>query len=99
MGWLYATAINFAASVGIFTVAGYLLDRWLNTAPWILISGLVFGLVGGTIKFVVDGRRAINQGVAEIAGKHNWRPVEEPEPSDSNPDESAPSKDSPHARL
>ncbi|MFN7948863.1 MAG: AtpZ/AtpI family protein [Blastocatellia bacterium] len=27
-------------------VAGYFLDRWLNTAPWLLIVGTVLGTVG-----------------------------------------------------
>jgi F0F1-type ATP synthase assembly protein I len=81
MGWLYATAINFVATVAVFTGAGYLLDRWLKTAPWCLIGGLVFGLLGGTIKFVRDGL-AVNKQVAdENRGKHGWKKVEdEPEP-------------------
>jgi F0F1-type ATP synthase assembly protein I len=27
-------------------VAGYFFDRWLNTAPWLLIIGTVLGTVG-----------------------------------------------------
>ncbi|MDQ3013171.1 MAG: AtpZ/AtpI family protein [Acidobacteriota bacterium] len=27
-------------------VVGYLLDRWLKTAPWLLLVGIVFGSVG-----------------------------------------------------
>jgi ATP synthase protein I len=27
-------------------VVGYLLDRWLKTAPWLLLAGLVLGTVG-----------------------------------------------------
>ncbi len=27
-------------------VVGYFLDRWLNTAPWLLIIGTVLGTVG-----------------------------------------------------
>ncbi|MEP7341049.1 MAG: AtpZ/AtpI family protein [Acidobacteriota bacterium] len=28
-------------------VVGYLLDRWLKTAPWLLLAGIVLGTVGG----------------------------------------------------
>lgn len=27
-------------------VVGYLLDRWFETAPWLLIAGIVLGTVG-----------------------------------------------------
>lgn len=30
-------------------ILGYLLDRWLNTAPWLLISGIVLGLFGALV--------------------------------------------------
>ncbi len=79
MGWLYATAINFAATVGVFTGLGYLLDRWLKTDPWFLIGGLVLGLVGGTIKFVRDGLALNRETAAHIRGKHNWNKVDEGE--------------------
>ena len=28
-------------------VVGYLLDRWLDTKPWLLLAGIVLGSVGG----------------------------------------------------
>lgn len=27
-------------------IIGYLLDRWLNTAPWLIVTGLVLGSFG-----------------------------------------------------
>lgn len=27
-------------------VVGYWLDRWLHTAPWLIVAGLVLGAVG-----------------------------------------------------
>jgi F0F1-type ATP synthase assembly protein I len=87
MGWLYATAINFAASVAVFTVGGYFLDRWLKTAPWCLISGLILGLVGGTIKFIRDGLAVNREVAAETRGRHDWRKVEpDPEPEGRDSD-------------
>ena len=32
-----------AASILAGTVGGYFLDRWLGTAPWLLVVGLVLG--------------------------------------------------------
>ena len=40
-GWYFAT------SLGVGTVGGYFLDRWLGTKPWILILGLLLGTVVG----------------------------------------------------
>lgn len=31
------------------TLAGYLLDRWLGTAPWLLVAGVALGTVGAFV--------------------------------------------------
>ena len=31
----------------LFGAIGYALDRWLNTAPWCLLGGLIFGMIVG----------------------------------------------------
>jgi F0F1-type ATP synthase assembly protein I len=33
-------------------VVGYLLDRWLNTGPWMVITGIVLGLSSAVIGLV-----------------------------------------------
>ena len=40
-GWYFAT------SLGVGTVGGLFLDRWLGTKPWLLIVGLLLGTVAG----------------------------------------------------
>lgn len=30
-------------------VLGYLLDRWFNTAPWLIVTGLVLGTVSAFV--------------------------------------------------
>ena len=30
-------------------VLGYFLDRWLNTAPWFSVTGLILGAVGAFV--------------------------------------------------
>ncbi len=37
--------MQLALSMVFFVVGGYLLDRWLGTAPWLLIAGAVLGMV------------------------------------------------------
>lgn len=39
--------IELVVSVLIGAGAGYLLDRWLGTKPWLMIIGLIFGAVAG----------------------------------------------------
>lgn len=42
--WRYDTlGYTFAFSVILFAGAGYLLDRWLNTMPWLTIAGTLLG--------------------------------------------------------
>jgi F0F1-type ATP synthase assembly protein I len=40
-GFAYAAGITLFAIVAAFCGAGYLLDRWLGTDPWLLIAGIV----------------------------------------------------------
>lgn len=90
MGWLYATALNFVISAAVFTVVGYLLDRWLETSPWFLVGGLVFGLVGGTVKFVRDGLALNRQVAKETQEKGRTTQWKKPEPdpvAEADPDD------------
>ena len=51
-GLAYAAAINLFASVISLAGIGWLLDRWLETAPWLLVTGIVLGAVVGFYQFV-----------------------------------------------
>ena len=51
-GLAYAAAINLFASVVTLAGLGWLLDRWLETAPWLLVSGTVLGAVVGFYQFI-----------------------------------------------
>ena len=31
----------------VFGTVGYVLDRWLHTSPWLLVGGLLIGLIVG----------------------------------------------------
>lgn len=51
-GIAYAAALNLFVSVVGFSGIGWLLDRWLETAPWLLAGGLVLGAAAGFYQFV-----------------------------------------------
>jgi ATP synthase protein I len=51
-GLAYAAAFSLFASVVSGLIAGWLLDRWLQTGPWLLVTGLVLGIAGGFYEFI-----------------------------------------------
>lgn len=51
-GVAYAAALGLFFSVAAMTGAGWLLDRWLGTRPWLLVVGLVLGAAVGFFEFV-----------------------------------------------
>ncbi len=40
-------AYGLLGAILLFGAAGYLLDRWLNSSPWLLLCGLAVGLAVG----------------------------------------------------
>ena len=51
-GFAYAAGITLFASVATFCAAGYFLDRWFGTDPWLLIAGIIIGSAAGLFEFV-----------------------------------------------
>lgn len=51
-GIAYAAAINLFVCVIGFSGIGWLLDRWLETQPWLLASGVVVGAAAGFYQLV-----------------------------------------------
>lgn len=51
-GLAYGAALNLFACVVALTGVGWALDRWLETAPWLLVTGIVLGAVVGFYQFV-----------------------------------------------
>jgi len=44
----YASAsYTLIGAILLLGLVGYFLDRWLNTTPWILLTGLLLGVVVG----------------------------------------------------
>jgi ATP synthase protein I len=51
-GIAYGAGLILFSSVISFSGVGWLLDRWLGTQPWLLISGIVLGAVAGFYQFI-----------------------------------------------
>ena len=51
-GYAYAAGITLFAAVATFCGLGWLLDKWLGTAPWFLIGGIVLGSAAGLYEFI-----------------------------------------------
>ena len=51
-GLAYAAAFSLFTAVIAGLIAGWLLDRWLGTQPWLLVAGIVLGAVAGFYQFI-----------------------------------------------
>ena len=51
-GLAYAAALSLFTAVASGLIVGWLLDRWLGTRPWLLVSGIVLGAAAGFYEFI-----------------------------------------------
>jgi F0F1-type ATP synthase assembly protein I len=51
-----SAAYSLIGAVVLLGAIGYGLDRWLGTAPWCLLGGLLFGMVVGFYELVMSTR-------------------------------------------
>ncbi len=54
----YGQAFGFIGTMLVFAGLGYLVDRWLHSAPWGLIVGIALGFFGSTYKMVREANRS-----------------------------------------
>ena len=47
-GWMHGG--SFFSSLLAGTLIGYFLDLWLNTDPWLVVTGIVLGAYAGFVK-------------------------------------------------
>jgi ATP synthase protein I len=59
-GLAYAAALTLFASVVVLLGAGYAVDRWLDSAPWGIVVGIVIGTAVGLYQFVKISNRINN---------------------------------------
>lgn len=50
--------IEFVGIIAGMTVLGWFADKWLGTGPWLLLTGVFIGLIGGGVRFARDAQRA-----------------------------------------
>ena len=53
-----AASYALVGAILLFGGAGYALDRWLGSSPWILAAGLLFGLGIGFVNLALSLRRS-----------------------------------------
>src|SRR2546429_653700 len=51
-GLAYAAGFSLFAAVLAGLIAGWLLDRWLGTSPWLLITGIILGAAAGFYELI-----------------------------------------------
>lgn len=51
-GIAYAAALSLFLTVATLLGLGWLLDRWLNTGPWLMVAGIVLGSILGLYEFI-----------------------------------------------
>ena len=49
---VYGAVLSLAFSIVSGLVAGWALDRWLATSPWLIVAGIVLGSVAGFMQFI-----------------------------------------------
>lgn len=54
IGAIYA----LIGSIVVFIIAGYFLDRVLNTSPWLIVVGIILGTIIGFYQFIrISGKK------------------------------------------
>ena len=51
-GLAYAAAFSLFSAVVAGLIIGWLLDRWLGTKPWLLVTGIVLGAAAGFYELI-----------------------------------------------
>jgi F0F1-type ATP synthase assembly protein I len=51
-GLIYAAVLSFVLSTVVLMGFGWALDRWLDTSPWLVVSGIVVGAGVGFYQFI-----------------------------------------------
>ncbi len=45
----FSAGALISSGIGGGALLGYLIDRWLNTSPWLSITGLILGTIGAFV--------------------------------------------------
>ncbi len=80
MGRFAGLGLTFAATIAVLGGLGWWLDGKFGTLPWLLVTGVLVGAVGGFVRIV-----------KAVPGNQSFTPKHAPLPDE--PSESAPSKE------
>ena len=61
MGTAGTIGLHMVSHTAVGAVAGYYLDDWLGTKPWLFIGLLLLGIVAGFRSVYLDTRKIIKQ--------------------------------------
>jgi len=64
-GWVAGS--SFFGSIMAGTLLGWFADRWLDTEPWLIVSGIVLGSVNGFYRMWMVGK--VPTGKQPVAGR------------------------------
>ena len=66
-GWIRYSGVGLelAGAMAGLALVGYWIDKWLGTAPWGILGGVILGLVGGLYNMVRESLEAVREGQAE----------------------------------
>lgn len=51
-GIVYAAVFAIISAILGFLFIGWVLDRWLGTSPWLLVTGIILGSIAGFYQFI-----------------------------------------------
>lgn len=69
MGFLSGLGISMVAATLIGLAMGYYLDRWFDTAPWLTLVFLGFGIAAGFRNVYILTERELRRQQAEGSGE------------------------------
>ncbi|TVQ31023.1 MAG: AtpZ/AtpI family protein [Phycisphaeraceae bacterium] len=68
---LSGIGLELVGSVGVMMLLGWLVDRWLGTAPWLLVSGAVVGVLLGLYNVIREVQKIAH---TETEGRRREQP-------------------------
>ncbi len=70
VGNLLTIGIQLALTVFVFFLIGRVLDNYFATSPWLMVAGLLIGIVGGIMKFIRVASEEARKQDAEYTKHH-----------------------------
>lgn len=81
LGLAWQLGYTIAVPIVIFALAGRLLDKWLQTSPWLLLLGVFISIIITTWLIYRKTKDIVTTGVSAISGgddrsgdNHNYNP-------------------------